>query len=395
MTFDNSPAQVVVIEERKKRKGLALIAGGAVLALLASGGTFALWRASASFTGGQVTAGDLDLTGCENLKWYDISPDRIDPTVDLATMIPGLTNSTLLAATGTGSINEKAANTEDTVWESNYPTQYTNYIRSGSVYGHEIVDIDTWRMVPGDTVLAFCDDALVTLEGDNLVAQLKLVNEGGDDAIDDQGWEGVVYGAEVIANGEVIDTTDLADAPGYTASTVGYFGAPNYGQLDGIDEEANYVLELTGRSDDGRDVTIPGDYASWGAWNTDTASDASSLGQDLISPIFVIHFIDDGIAGDAYVPGTGSGSSAPATCTSPDTGWDEEDDATWIEDNCLDGFVEGYTDHTGDGDTTDVENNRYLAQKLLADVAGGRLVLDQVRTDGLGQYGTPTATTTR
>src|SRR5262245_31002210 len=119
---------VVVTEERKRRRGLLWLAGGTAAVLL-SGSTFALWSASDTFTGGTITAGDLNLVKSADTSFYDVSADRKDAT----TTVPGT---------------------------------------DGSQKGHTITP-DTWRIVPGDKVAAsFSSD--VTLEGDILVGKLSI-----------------------------------------------------------------------------------------------------------------------------------------------------------------------------------------------------------------------------
>jgi predicted ribosomally synthesized peptide with SipW-like signal peptide len=365
MTFENAPAQVVVIEERKRRKGLAWLAGGAALAMLLSGGTFALWRASAAFTGGQVTAGDLDLTGCkgDKLQWYDVSPDRHDSSIADITV-----NGALF--TGLGSKVNTAAQPKSVYTAGNYPTAYTNYAVDGNkIAGHPITAIDGsdphWRMVPGDTVIGVCEDALATLEGDNMVAALKLMKDDGEGEFSafnfaalNAAHVGVVVVPQVFMAG--VDVT-----PSTVTDSLGYFGAPHAGQQAGVDPEGNGVVRnLAATADDLR---------------TATENDGrGSLGQERISIIFTVHFIDDGI--DDYEPGTGTSA---ATCGTPGLGW-TADAATHTASNCTSGFVAA---HTGDGDASNPANNRYLAQQELADIASGKLMLEQVRT-GAGLFTT-------
>lgn len=400
MTFDNTPAQVVVIEDRKRKKGLAWLAGGAALALLLSGGTFALWRASASFTGGQVTAGDLDLTGCANdeITWWDISPDRADATEDLSTTFSGIdfTESVLLDSTDdTDSINALAlAKSEYTT----YPAALTSYLDGTSVMAHEIDDIETWKMVPGDTIIAVCQDAIVSLEGDNLVAALTLTDETGAaisfDENSDPIWNGVVVGSEIFANGELAD-------PGENGE-LGYFGAPgpNGGQEEGVDEEENGVTELVALQSDGTTAATADSNAD--DLRTSTTDDGRmSLGQGYVSALFVVHFIDDGIDGHGAAEVVAAEATCEITPESEETGWTDEDHST--PDNCdgvyspaVDGSaaVYGYIPDaggSGTGDASNIANNRYLATQVLAKLANGRLVLKQVRDDGVGQFVTPSA----
>jgi len=92
-----------------------------------------MWSAQEQFSGGQITAGDLNITGTQVGIW-DVSPDRAD--IDPAT----------------GGVNVGSAST---------------------IIGHEIENLEDWRQVPGDTVM-FQMDATPELRGDNLVAVLTI-----------------------------------------------------------------------------------------------------------------------------------------------------------------------------------------------------------------------------
>ena len=498
MSYED-PTQVVVIEENRRRRGaLPWIAGGAVIALLASGGTFALWRASANFTGGQVIAGDLDLTGCTDLKWYDISPDRADniagvtgywtlnstpgtpipgvhgtvpasgtegtgPThytwhdtngVDLVTQIRGInfSSSVLLnAAPGKlaadGTIRALAAKasaydglTGASHTAADYPIRYTDYLNGGKLDAHEILNIATWRMVPGDTVLATCgDDTIVSLEGDNLVAKLTLVDEFGQpiDFGNLETWDGVISGGETFVAREPIVVS---------GDSLGYFGAPGTaaaGQQNGVLHEG--VTELHAQSAVistgpapftftlANDDTTTAPVAATGklldlrkdlsTFNSGTgvftaATGRASLGQAYVYPMFVIHFIDDGIpntwvdAVGTCSGGTWVGTSDPVTTESAcSTGggdtWVVDTAGHWDSDyqyhtgflcsggtyndqwvsaaQCTTGGGTPGTTEAQIGDATDTLNNRYLAGATLATLAKGRLVLEQVRT-GAGAF---------
>ncbi|MDR2722721.1 MAG: hypothetical protein LBB54_03200 [Cellulomonadaceae bacterium] len=254
---------VVVIEEKKRRKGLLWVAGGAALALAIGGGTFALWSDAFDFSGGDVVAGDLQLDGCEDTNWYDISPDRSD-TTDLLVTGFDLADSAALG----GGINAAAAAMDAS--EAAYPAALTAYLgEEDAVKAHAISEIDTWRMVPGDTVAAICDNATIALEGDNMVASLFLVGpDGGFVALGDNVDNGVVVSAETFLNGTPV-------TPGVDGS-LGYFGAPNNGQAAGIAAEGSGVAELAPVSED------------------------ASRGEGTLSVLFLIHFIDDGLDAKDY-----------------------------------------------------------------------------------------------
>jgi len=106
----------------------AIVASALLFTGFAGGGTtFALWSTQQQFDGGQITAGNLDITGTQVGIW-DVSADR------------------------TG--GEKVGATTD-------------------VQGRPIANLNNWRKVPGDTVM-FRMDAKPVLVGDNLVAALTI-----------------------------------------------------------------------------------------------------------------------------------------------------------------------------------------------------------------------------
>lgn len=177
---DTTP--VVVIEEKKKRRGLLWVGLGTAV-LLSGGSTFALWSASDTFTGGTITAGDLNLVQQADTTFYDVSADRTDAT----TVVPGT---------------------------------------DGSQLGHAI-DEATWRIVPGDKVAA-AFSADVTLEGDNLVGKLSIdgfsgVTDGNPD---------LVWSYQIYSGGDLL--VDESALPGN--GTLLYLSAPGAGQADGQED---------------------------------------------------------------------------------------------------------------------------------------------------------------
>jgi len=440
MSYED-PTQVVVIEDQRRRRMLPWVAGAAAIALLATGGTFALWRASAQFTGGQVTAGDLDLKGCANddITWYDISPDRRDAEDPLSFHGVDFSDSVLLAASGEGSIHDLAlAKSAYTTSEGFYPPagyvnaqgegSYTTYItEDGEIMAHEIEDITTWRMVPGDTILAVCEDALVTLEGDNLVAALELVDEAGNPigivsgngvtGEDVTEWDMVVTGAEVYVNGEAVTSARFytgygtesealrTDVPAsYTGGTLAYLGAPPDGQEDGITDESNpWVAQLAALQADGETPATEASNAKDLRSSAAVASDhRMSLGQGYVTAIFAVHFVDDGIDGDAKyvidtpaVPESATGTCADGIGTT--RALCETDGGTWTPTTAAVPEVghyvptEGKYTGKGTGDGPDEANGRYLATdvneagNVLATLGSGRLVLKQIR-QGAGGF---------
>jgi alternate signal-mediated exported protein len=187
---------VVVTEERRRRGGLLWVAGGA--ALLLGGSTFALWSASDGFTGGSITAGDLNVTATADTTFWDVSADRADGT-----------------ATVTGT--------------------------DGSQTGHALApaDASTWRIVPGDKVAAsFSAD--VTLEGDNLVGKVTLDGVSAD-ALENTG---MTYTYEVYKDGDlIVSESPLFDA-GTPVSALMYLSAPGTGQDAGLEDAEIDVASL-------------------------------------------------------------------------------------------------------------------------------------------------------
>jgi predicted ribosomally synthesized peptide with SipW-like signal peptide len=169
----------------RARRVKGLIAGACGAALLLAGGTWALWYDSDTVSGATITAGNLELEPAGGLGVYDISnftgtrggtysggftgvspggsfrddqdPDADDPNpaaVDLSEVYPCLPKSS-----------------------DGLPVNLTYRTSFDGVLGHTIDSLDTWRAVPGDTV-ALVYPYAVALEGDNLVADLKLTTTG-------------------------------------------------------------------------------------------------------------------------------------------------------------------------------------------------------------------------
>jgi len=351
--------QVIIIQERRARPaiGVASIAVVAAAALLASGGTYALWRSNSTFGGGQVIAGDLDLSSCAGgkLKWYDISPDRDDRTIDLTDEYFGtLVGAPIFSSDGPKSIKLRADAHGDGVKYhemarssyDEYPDELSYFYsetpnKEFTILAHEITDVNAWRMVPGDTVLAVCKNALISLEGDNLVAELAMMDSDGKAFNFDGSIEhlAVITDRDTYLDNQLYSLTAL---PSITESegVLGYFGAPNSGQANGIEKESTdpWFVQLSAKT---------GETGLWDDLRTsDKDNDGrESLGQGFLSVFFIVHFVDDGI--DAEV---------------------SEGD--------------GVNDISFDDGEIDKTNSRYLAQSTLAKLADGYLVLRQVRAAG-------------
>ena len=177
------PTVVVVTEERKSRRGLFWIAT-AMATVLLGGSTFALWAANATFTGGTITAGDLNIAQKTNTAFYDVSIDRTDTAA-----IPGT---------------------------------------DGVQKGHTI-DPTTWLMVPGDKVAAVFT-ATVTLTGDNMVAQLSLEGLSTAGTNDQMTWTYEVYLGSSPAAPLITETAIPGSGP------LLYLSAVGTGQAAGLDD---------------------------------------------------------------------------------------------------------------------------------------------------------------
>jgi len=215
MTTNNTP-NVVLIEEKKRRKGLLWVAGGAA-ALLLGGSTFALWSASDTFSGGTITAGDLNIAKTADTTFWDVSADRADATTTV---------------TGT----------------------------DGTQKGHSLdpANASTWRIVPGDKVAAsFSSD--VTLEGDNLVGKLSLDGLNANTLAN----TGLTYSYEVYQAGKkIVNETALPTA---ASAPLMYFSAPATGQDAGLEDA--YGSEVLSMADTTEDITV----VVYGAFDAETA----------------------------------------------------------------------------------------------------------------------------
>lgn len=200
MTHTNHDQILVGTEHRQRRRGLMWVAAGAA-ALLAGGTTFALWSASDTFSGGTITAGDLNIVELEDTSFWDVSNDRKD-----ATETVGATD--------------------------------------GSQLGHKVDDVNTWRIAPGDK-LAASFEATATLDGDNLVARV------GIDGLDQmqENITGINYSYEVYyGNTRLVSETAL---PKTADSPLFYLSAPGAGQAAGAEDALNGILGSTATEIDG------------------------------------------------------------------------------------------------------------------------------------------------
>ena len=192
MSNTNHDQVIVVTEQNRRRKGFMWVAAGTA-ALLIGGSTFALWSASDTFSGGDITAGDLNLVQSADTSFWDVSNDRKDATDPV---------------TGTDGTQQP---------------------------GHEITDVATWRIAPGDK-LAASFSATATLDGDNLVARV------GIDGLDklQENVSGINYSYEVYYDGKLLVTETAlpktADAP------LLYLSAPATGQDAGAEDATNGIL---------------------------------------------------------------------------------------------------------------------------------------------------------
>ncbi|MDR1189633.1 MAG: SipW-dependent-type signal peptide-containing protein [Bifidobacteriaceae bacterium] len=169
----------------RARRVKGLIAGACGAALLLAGGTWALWYDEDDVNGGWVTAGNLQLAKAADATLYDISNitgvndadhdfitdttddryrlDQSDPDVNPGA-IPDISAEYPCLPTGQLANQDSYKDTSAHV---------------ADVSGSETVK--AWRASPGDTVLSIWPYN-IALEGDNLVAELKIVP-----TLDDQG----------------------------------------------------------------------------------------------------------------------------------------------------------------------------------------------------------------
>jgi len=218
--------QKVVVENRRSRRGLIWIAA-ALGATMLGGSTFAYWSANTSFTGGTITAGDLNMVRAADTTFYDVSADRTDATDTL----PGT---------------------------------------DGSQEGHLIADITSWTMVPGDKVAANLATT-VTMSGDNLVAKLSATGIGTVAAANP--WLTWTY--EVYLGGTIlVDEKSLPSSGGLL-----YLSAPDTGQADGLTDADGTTVFAMASSPLSFTIVI---YAEFPA----TAGDAGQANKNATTGVF-------------------------------------------------------------------------------------------------------------
>jgi len=201
----------VVVEEKRRRKGAFLWIAAATAALLVGGSSYALWQDNATFQGGTIQAGNLDLVTNSSTQWYDIS--RIDGADNIVSPA-GLSNTAAdLRADETTAIKDAGGKTLG--------------------LGHT-VDPTTWRIVPGDTVAAVYS-ATVLLKGDNLVADLNLssvaasavASDGSANADSTSDTNGVSNGDEATSADNTADDTDSEVSGGALTGSKGFTDSGN------------------------------------------------------------------------------------------------------------------------------------------------------------------------
>ena len=215
----------------------ALLAGAAGVALLIGGSTYALWSQQASLNGGTITAGNLALTAAA-LGNYDVSADRVthgtSPDQEVVGPIQDANNQDLTFGAG-----QVAAYNGDTTTPGldGDPGTYGINAVSDVLQGHSIANLDTWLIVPGDTV-ALAQTLNVTLTGDNLVATLDVDGTGflANALNSDMVYHYALFGSdgkqlgdiEPIANAVQPIALLQADSTGQGGGTDDYYGVdPN------------------------------------------------------------------------------------------------------------------------------------------------------------------------
>jgi alternate signal-mediated exported protein len=193
-----------------KNQTKGIVAAGAGVALLLGGSTFALWSDSASAPGGTITSGNLDVEAVSPVAWWDVSPDRVSSP-------------------------------------------------------HVIENLDTWRIVPGDTIagLAGLD---IALEGDNLVAQLEVTTDPaptggllpeGEGDVQAVTLTYSVYEGALTTPEEIAAATPLSGAADVALGTPTelLFQADSDGQEAGVDD-ADIEIITSDVVDGTADVTV-------------------------------------------------------------------------------------------------------------------------------------------
>lgn len=200
-------------ETRRSRRLKGAFAGLAGACLLL-GGTFSLWSASDSGTGGTINTGNLDIAAVGAASYFDVSSDRTDATAQ--TPVTGLD-------------------------------------------AHDVPDITSYHIVPGDRIEANYGFS-VALEGDNLVGELSAGLAGGFSTAE----PGVTFTAQafVKSGGEwvaVSSAQEISAASGATVDLGQVQAANESGGTDdagvpvideeAVGEDANVVVVVTGDFD--------------------------------------------------------------------------------------------------------------------------------------------------
>ncbi|GAA4115374.1 alternate-type signal peptide domain-containing protein [Enteractinococcus coprophilus] len=169
-----------------KKTTQGFLAGAAGLGLLLGGSTFALWSDSADLNDQRIASGNLEVQVSE-VNWRDISPDRTDK----------------------------------------------------GKHGHEI-NLERFRIIPGDKIQARYP-IKVALEGENMVAKLKLAEAGKKQAVGE-----LAAGLEVEYEvkdrwGRTVDTSGRDGSTIYLASK----DNGNPGNLPRVDADGQGRAEFT------------------------------------------------------------------------------------------------------------------------------------------------------
>ncbi len=185
-----------------KKTTQGFLAGAAGLGLLLGGSTFALWSDSDSANNSQITSGNLEVK-VNDANWRDISDDH-------------------------------------------------------TAQGHEIKDLTEFKIIPGDKIQGEFGVA-VALEGENMVAELKLANAG------ELGAEGpLARGLEV--DYEIQDHVGTSIGHGKTDGVKVQLASPDNGNNQGWhrlptvnatpDGKAEFTVVVTVKFKDTDDLTL-------------------------------------------------------------------------------------------------------------------------------------------
>ena len=210
----------------RARRVKGLIAGACVAALLLAGGTWALWYAESDVAGGWITAGNLEIVKADGAEVvYDISNLRGTNEGDKHTWTESQdgteyrTDQTILIKDQLNCLATPYAKVEGHV---------------ANLQGNKDENKRAWKASPGDSLLSVWP-YYVALEGDNLVAEVKIK---ATKALPEGELAGIVDAFSELKNVIYIQTESGA----WEYITV--FDSSVYSDADKADKIENYLKAL-------------------------------------------------------------------------------------------------------------------------------------------------------